>query len=315
MPKISVIIPLYNKARHIQRSIDSVLSQSFTDFELIVIDDGSTDASAELVRGHYTDKRLRVVSQANAGPGAARNHGLALARAQYVAFLDADDLWLPDFLVSQYRQLTAHPDCAAVLCRYAMDHIDKLWVHDNILHSRRGVWNFEHSDDFETMLHMLSAMTTGNMLWQKTILQKYHGFYENKCTFGEDQYLMINVLLNHKLLINDQPLFVYHIGVSDLTNNRYRQRKAFRPLLLHPETVRQNCPAALRPNLEYYLSWLAFNECCGLIAIHNVMTIIHIRKLYPDMDKIFRWQYFKSYIKLKIKLPLYTLINRLFKLA
>ena len=96
-PRISVIIPLYNKELYIGRAIDSILSQTIQDFEIIIVNDGSTDKSCTVVES-YTDKRIKVLSQENMGVSVARNRGVQEARAEIVAFLDADDEWLPIFL-------------------------------------------------------------------------------------------------------------------------------------------------------------------------------------------------------------------------
>jgi glycosyltransferase involved in cell wall biosynthesis len=107
-PLVSVVIPAWNAARTLPRAIDSVLAQTWARREIIVVDDGSADDS-QAVLARYGD-RVRVVSQANGGPSAARNRGLREARGQYVAFLDADDHWLPEKLERQVALLEAHPD-------------------------------------------------------------------------------------------------------------------------------------------------------------------------------------------------------------
>ncbi len=109
VPAVSVVIPLYNKGPHIARALNSVLAQTFQDFEVIVVDDGSTDDGAEVVRG-FDDPRIRMIQQENQGVSAARNRGIEAARAELVAFLDADDEWLPGFLETILRLRTLYPD-------------------------------------------------------------------------------------------------------------------------------------------------------------------------------------------------------------
>lgn len=109
IPTVSVIIPLYNKQRELPAAIRSILAQSFTDWEAVVVDDGSTDGSVEVLR-QFSDPRIRLVSQANAGVAAARNHGIAEARAGLVAFLDADDEWMPDYLETMIALARKYPE-------------------------------------------------------------------------------------------------------------------------------------------------------------------------------------------------------------
>jgi glycosyltransferase involved in cell wall biosynthesis len=115
MPLVSVVIPAYNAAWCIQRAIDSVLAQDFRDFELIVVDDGSTDDTARILAG-YNDA-LCVVSKRNGGLSSARNAGIAAANGRYVAFLDADDWWLPGKLTRQVELLESRPE--VVFCSTA----------------------------------------------------------------------------------------------------------------------------------------------------------------------------------------------------
>ena len=98
-PAISIVMPLYNKAAQVLATVASVAAQTMSDWELVVVDDGSTDEGSALVRA-LGDARIRVVSQVNAGVSAARNRGIELARAGLITFLDADDLWLPQFLAT-----------------------------------------------------------------------------------------------------------------------------------------------------------------------------------------------------------------------
>lgn len=106
-PLISVIIPVYNGERYLSAAIESVLAQAWTPLEIIVVDDGSTDQSVQVAR-HY-QSQVQVICQANAGPGAARNRGVALASGELLAFLDADDLWLPGKLAHQVAYLQKQP--------------------------------------------------------------------------------------------------------------------------------------------------------------------------------------------------------------
>ena len=105
--KVSVIMPAHNRETFIRDSMDSVLAQTFTDFELIVVDDGSTDTTAAIVES-YTDRRIRLIRQPNQGVSVARNTGLEAARGEFITFLDSDDLYYPDFLKTLYRLIQSN---------------------------------------------------------------------------------------------------------------------------------------------------------------------------------------------------------------
>jgi glycosyltransferase involved in cell wall biosynthesis len=120
-PTVSVIIPTYNRAQWIGASIQSVLDQTYTDYEIIVVDDGSTDDTAEVIRA-FTD-RVRYFYQENGGSAAARNRGLQEARGEYIAFLDSDDLFLPEKLHKQVEYLQHNPHIGMVYSAYTnIDH-------------------------------------------------------------------------------------------------------------------------------------------------------------------------------------------------
>lgn len=114
---ISVVIPLYNKEERIAHTLQSVFTQTFQDFEIVVVDDGSTDNSVEEVE-KFTDSRIRLIHQTNAGVSAARNRGIEEARGELIAFLDADDEWKPRYLETQYGLYQKYPECSVYVCNY-----------------------------------------------------------------------------------------------------------------------------------------------------------------------------------------------------
>ena len=97
MPRFSVIIPVYNKEKYLSKTIESVLQQSFLDFEIIIINDGATDSSEKIIEG-FKDPRIQYIKQENQGVSAARNAGIKAANTNYIALLDADDIWKENYL-------------------------------------------------------------------------------------------------------------------------------------------------------------------------------------------------------------------------
>lgn len=115
-PKVSVVIPSYNCAPYLPETVESVLAQTYTDFELIVVDDGSTDETLEVLKPY--ENRIRLHSQANRGASAARNSGVKIATGELVAFLDADDVWLPEKLAMQVKVFEREPDIGVCFTNY-----------------------------------------------------------------------------------------------------------------------------------------------------------------------------------------------------
>jgi glycosyltransferase involved in cell wall biosynthesis len=115
-PQVSVIIPSYNCAAYLPEALDSVLAQTYSDFEIIVIDDGSTDQTAELLQAYCNQhgSKITVICQKNQGVAVARNHGIQQAKGNWIAFLDADDILLPDKLAAQLAVAAAHPEAGLI---------------------------------------------------------------------------------------------------------------------------------------------------------------------------------------------------------
>ena len=113
-PRVSVIIPVYNGERYFARTIESVLAQTYSAKEIVIVDDGSRDTSQEVIARYLHHSNVHLVTQKNAGVAAARNTGISAAAGEYIALVDQDDLWLPDKLARQVEYLDAHPEIALV---------------------------------------------------------------------------------------------------------------------------------------------------------------------------------------------------------
>ena len=264
MPRISVIIPLFNKEPFVARALRSVLAQTFTDFELIVVDDGSMDDGARVVE-QFEDSRIRLVRQDNAGPGSARNRGLAEARGELIACLDADDEWLPEFLSESVRSLDEEPKAAALTSGYieypAGISRAQMW-HERGL--RAGLTRLSPFTDPKVAIALLAYMTPCTTVVRADVVRKLGGFYErDRCAYGEDAHLWLKLLFNEGVNVNLKPLAKIHFEASGATQTR-RSVRPIEPFLVDPREVQANCPPHLRALLARVLAIRAFKTACML---------------------------------------------------
>lgn len=262
-PRVSVIVPLYNKARHVRRALDSIAAQTFRDFELIVVDDGSTDGGAELVES-YTDARTRLIRQENAGPGAARNRGVAEAVGEIVAFLDADDEWLPQYLARAVSTLEETGAATFTACYFEHPPGESrapMWVARGIVEGARRLDADTPPNLFVQTLAYMSPCTT---IARADVLKRWGGFYaEERCLYGEDAFLWMKVLLNERAAFSLEPLARFHHDASELSKNLAGARPV-EPFLLRPEAIRASCPDDMRELLERVLAIRALKTACVL---------------------------------------------------
>lgn len=205
--KYSIIVPLYNKEKHIARTLDSILRQSIDDYEVIVIDDGSTDSSADKVRAFKSEKII-LLSQNNSGVSKARNRGVASAKGEFVAFIDADDEWLPHHLASFEKMIEMYPDAGLYATAYRrmvegqlLDEINEPKPDDRI----HEIDYFKES--FQRPL--LPIHTSAVCIPREKLLAT--GCFNEQHSLGEDQDVWARIALKHPVVENGSVSSIYYI--------------------------------------------------------------------------------------------------------
>ena len=194
-----MIIPTYNRRDLLPRALDSVLAQTHPVDEIVVIDDGSTDDTGDMLQQRYGD-RVRHVWQANAGVSAARNHGMRLARGRHLALLDSDDTWLPAKTALQLAFLEAHPDFGMVLCD--VERVDGEYRHIDVFR-RRDVIR-EDGWALRWLIHNPALVPASAML-RRQVVEQIGGFDEALRT-AEDLEFHLRVARHWKIGVVEQPL-------------------------------------------------------------------------------------------------------------
>ena len=309
-PTFSVVVPLYNKRATVVRTLDSVFAQTFADFELIIVDDGSTDGGDAMVEGHYADPRLRVHRQANAGPAAARNQGLALSRGAYVTFLDADDTWRPEYLQTAVDAFEAYPDCGAFTASFTVgaERIDR-WQALIPYGFADGVYRLTADAPKEHLRHCVDAFNATTSAYRREVPLALGGFFtEERSTLGEDVYLWVQVLLHHPIYRHMGPLAHYHTEDSELGIGARKGALPIEPVLTHPEPIRAGCPAHLRDTLEL---WLAQQAARAAFMQLERGDVGQARWLVRQFPRVRSWP--KEHLKLAVRLAapgLWNLVRR-----
>ncbi len=244
-PRVSVVVPLYNKRATIARALESIRRQTFADFEAIVVDDGSTDDGAALA-ARIGDARFRLIHQANAGPGAARNRGIEAAAGEHIAFLDADDEWLPTFLERAVAALERRPQLAAVVSGYVKGPTavptDGVWRSRGL---RDGEVRITAATPPRFIVTLLAYMNPWATVVRADVVRRYGGFYERGCRYGEDNYLWLKVVFNETIGIELEPRVHWHDESSGLSRNLHGARPV-EPFFADPDPLYAAAPAHLR---------------------------------------------------------------------
>jgi glycosyltransferase involved in cell wall biosynthesis len=215
-PKVSVIIPVYNREKYVGEAIDSILAQSFPDFEVLLVDDGSTDNSVELMRS-YTDPRVRLVrNERNLGIPKTRNRGVQLARGDYIAILDSDDTASPDRLAKQVAFLDRHHDCVLVGSWAAL-------MDEKGQALKRGKRRYVSPGEVKSHLLFHCWLPHSSVMARAATLRAYG--YREQYVVCSDFDLFVRLARKYKLGHLPEPLVRQRVHVGRITRERIQLTK------------------------------------------------------------------------------------------
>ncbi len=214
-PKISVIIPTYNRKFCIERAVLSVIQQTRKCDELIIVDDGSTDGTKNVVDriAHHCSTEIKYIAQPNSGPAAARNTGIRLAKSELIAFLDSDDHWQKTKLARQCAVMENNP-------QYLVSHTKERWMRAGKHLNQKKIHIPRSGNIFDHCL-LLCAVGMSTAMVRKELFDKV-GLFNESFHCCEDYEFWLRVSLNYSFLLVDEPLTVKEGGRDDQLSNQYR---------------------------------------------------------------------------------------------
>ena len=297
--RFSVIIPLYNKAPYVTKAIQSVLAQTFTEYELVIVDDGSKDDSTVIaekaIDGH---PNCRLIRQENAGVSMARNNGVAVSRGACLCFLDADDWWKPTFLEEMSKLIEEYPDAGIYGTNYTIVNETK--------HKTR-VANIGVDEGFEKgyinycqayARTMYMPLWTGAVCIPRNVFEEMNGFPKG-VKLGEDFILWIHIALKYKVAFLNKPLAYYVQDVDAANRGVGRLYKPEEHMLWNLTDLEP-----LEQGDSDYKQLIDALRVCNLMPYYIVKTYVDFAK--KELDKV-DWESQSAKIVREYRKPIYWL--------
>ena len=291
---ISVVIPLFNKQGSIRSTIESVLAQSFRDFELIIVDDGSTDGSMAAIKS-INDPRIRLIKKRNGGVSSARNEGIRRATGEYVAFLDGDDLWEPGFLAEVISLVQFYPEAGIIGTSYYFLENGKMRRAEKPL-----------ADGFHGIIDNTS-WDKGHLFWTSAVCCKKSalediGLFDERIDFGEDLDVWWRIMLKYPAAFSNKPLATYRFdeGNRAMTRKNPLAKMHINYLEKYEEYRRDN--EAFRHFIDKECMWWLFPyalENKNDPDVRRILGQIDLKEYKPSFRLRFRFPKLYSMIRNK----------------
>lgn len=326
MNLISVIVPIYNQEKYLDKSIKSLLQQKYSNLEIILVNDGSTDNSIEIIRDYEKrDKRIQVVDKMNGGVSSARNAGLKIATGEYIGFIDPDDWIDPDMYGSMYNNLIIN-EAELTICNYIIEKNNKkeeIIINTNEYKLRDSkIINFLVADMINMDTLNISTPSIMGSAWR--LLIKRNLIYENNIRFDEDTSYMEDLLFVIEVLINSKTVGIdnnshYHYNqLEDSASNKYLPNffeshyevfKKIKNILIKYDYI-----SILEDRLKYRYVFIVMHSIRNEARIKNDKSlekkINYIRSILEDrtLVKYIKDINYRSYTKQR-KMILYNMEN------
>lgn len=241
MPYFSIVIPVFNKENFVAETLESVLTQSFSDYEIIIINDGSTDSSEAKILG-FEDSRIRYFSKANEGVAVARNFGIEKATADFICFLDADDYWHPDFLQTMHRFTNKLPEQQVFATAIEIETGNKLLKAQYSIPKKS---DFEIVDFFEASQKECVLWTSGVCI-HKSVFELV-GVFDTNIKHGEDTELWIRIGLDFPIVFIWEILARYVYDAASASRN---WNYFFEPYTFNKHALQEMSDPALKKYMD-----------------------------------------------------------------
>ena len=310
-PEVSIIVPLYNKANEVERAIDSIFAQTIQDFELIIVDGGSTDGSLDVIKRYENDSRYNLIHQVSKGVSGARNEGISSATAELITFLDADDAWLPHYLEMIMKLNQNYPKAGIFATAYYIDNPQK--------NNRDIICCSDVTKTFEGLLpsyyHAISTgphpIITSGVGIPKSILNQIGGFDE-KLSIGEDLDLWAKIALYHPVAYSTTPLWIYYMETANNHLSTAKNKEKIEIPFL--EYIHKNMQDSVhfyesKNNISLYIAYLYILQAQELAYAGNKKMARRALTQAKHQEIIFKkigcWMYInlpRKYFKILLKI-------------
>lgn len=278
---ISIVIPLYNKAHTIVHTLNAVFKQEYQDFEVIIVNDGSTDNGVDVIRQNFVDKRIRIFYQENQGVSVARNRGIEEARNEYVALLDGDDEWHPDYLQIMTGHIKNNPQCGLFLCAFIAQRLSfRSYIIPKGYENYQGEINLFHNVS-------LFGQTSGTIL-KKSVFGRTHRYIPRM--IRHEDYLLIQAMaLSAPVFYCGIPLNKYNGGIpGQVTQEVDSPRVRASKLMYYDLSVKDSMESCAKGNkaLDAYLRYFLLHDVKRqLLLRENEKVCDFIHGLSPQARK------------------------------